>query len=75
MKWGNELIDFGCQMINKRPKPWCFVLLILVWQGKDKIENLYKGTWSLLPSVPLWWLGNLLNRSFTFGLKAGVTLN
>lgn len=61
MKWGNEFIEFGCQVINKRPKPWCFVLLILFWQGKDKIVNLYKGRWFLLPSVPLWWLGNLLN--------------
>lgn len=75
MKWGNEFIDLGCQMINKRPKSWCFVLLIVFWQGKDKIVNLYKGRWPLLPSVSLWWLGDLLNWSFTFRLKAGVTLH
>lgn len=61
-------------MFHKRPKSWRFVPLNLFWHSKDNIANLYKGRWPLCASVSLWQPGDLLNQSFPFGLKAGVTL-
>lgn len=61
-------------MFHKRPKSWRFVPLNLFWHSKDNIANLYKGRWPLCASVSLWQPADLLNQSFPFGLKAGVTL-